>query len=143
MKIVDWAGWEVVIELIDNGVGLDKIADRWGWSVHPVADAFLSCHVQLKRMILKEYHDAHKDKRQLLRKVLQKRFLRGKHELAQEAMAILENASAKAQKKCLQKIWDKSEKIPLWDIHSSIVECPSLKNVFISLFCPVYNILAL
>ena len=99
MKIVDWNGWQPVVELIDNGVALDKIADRWGRSVHPVADAFLAYHVQVKKMMLKEYHDAHKQKRQVLKRVLKTRALNSKHELDQLAADILANATAKAQKR--------------------------------------------
>jgi len=42
MKNVDWRGWEPILELIDNGVALAEIVDRWGRSVHPAADDFLS-----------------------------------------------------------------------------------------------------
>ena len=99
MKIVDWNGWQPVVELIDNGVALDKIADRWGRSVHPVADAFLAYHVQVKKMMLKEYHNTHKQKRQVLKRVLRTRALNSKHELDQLAADVLQNATAKTQKR--------------------------------------------
>jgi len=97
MKIVDWGGWEAIIELIDNGVALAEIVDRWGRSVHPVADGFLSCHVQVKRMILRAYDDASGEKRLLLRRVLKTRTLNSNYQLARQATVMLAKASARAK----------------------------------------------
>ena len=98
MKIVDWGRWEAVIELLDNGVALGEIVDRWGRSVHPAADDFLSCHVQVKRTILRAYADAYGEKRQYLRGVLKTCTLNSNYQLARRATVMLASASAKARK---------------------------------------------
>jgi len=98
MKIVDWGRWEAVIELLDDGVALGEIVDRWGRSVHPAADDFLSCHVQVKRMILRAYAGASGEKRLHLRRVLETRTLNSNYQLARRATVMLASASAKARK---------------------------------------------
>jgi len=98
MKIVDWGRWEAVIELLDNGVALGEIVDRWGRSVHPAADDFLSCHVQAKRMILRAYAGASGEKRLQLRRVLETRTLNSNYQLARRATVMLASASARARK---------------------------------------------
>jgi len=97
MKFVDWRGWEPILELIDNGVALAEIVDRWGRSIHHAADDFLSCHVQVKRTILRAYADAYGKKRQYLRRVLKTRTLNSNYQLARKATVILARASARAK----------------------------------------------
>ena len=66
MKKITYNGAAAVIELIDSGVALDQICDRYGRPIHPLAHEFLSYHKQAKRMLLRQAYTNNRIKQQLL-----------------------------------------------------------------------------
>ena len=97
-KSIHWRGWDTFLQLVDNGFCLDEIVDRWGRSRHPEANAFLCSHLQMKRMMLKEYIDANQEKRQFLRGILKTYALKVEYERTQRVTLVLQNAISKIQK---------------------------------------------
>jgi len=59
MTPISYEGLPKVEALINSGLRLDQICDRYGRSVHPDADEFLRVHRQAKRLLLKHLIQTH------------------------------------------------------------------------------------
>jgi hypothetical protein len=52
MRTIDYNGASLVMDLLDRGVPLRAIVDRYGRPVHADAEQFMSYHRQAKRMLI-------------------------------------------------------------------------------------------
>ena len=57
MADLSWNGASKVVALLDAGLPLEQIVDRYGRHVHPDAQEFCSSHSQAKRIIIKKAVD--------------------------------------------------------------------------------------
>ena len=49
---MDYSGATAVVQMIEDGLGLDDIVDRYGRAVDPRAEQFMRYHKQAKRILI-------------------------------------------------------------------------------------------
>ena len=53
MQKFDWTGFDNILRLLESGLNLPEICDRYGNAAHADAEPFLKYHRQAKRMLIK------------------------------------------------------------------------------------------
>ena len=54
MRAMDYTGAAAVVQLIEDGLALGDIVDRYGRAVHPQAKRFMSYHRTAKRFLIRK-----------------------------------------------------------------------------------------